>query len=166
MGVVSPSHLSLSPFLTVPQGYPEDLIVSIALGADMFDCVWPTRTARFGNAITSAGNVNIRNAIYTNDHRPIEANCQCTTCRPRSEGGLGITRAYVHHLTNKETVGAHLLSMHNIHYQLNLMKDARAAIIEDRFPAFVKLFFARLYPDKADFPVWAVDALRGVGVEL
>jgi queuine tRNA-ribosyltransferase len=132
----------------------------------MFDCVWPTRTARFGNAITASGTLHMRNAIYSNDHDPIEAGCQCTTCRPRADGGLGISRAYVHHVACKETVGAHLLSMHNIHYQLNLMREARAAIVEDRFPAFVKLFFARLYPDRADFPVWAVDALRGVGVEL
>ena len=59
-----------------------------------------------------------------------------------SEGGLGITRAYIYHVTAKETAGAHLLTMHNVHYQLNLMKEAREAIIQDRYPQFVKDFLA------------------------
>jgi len=145
-------------------GYPEDLVVSIALGADMFDCVWPTRTARFGNAITPNGVLNLRHASFANDFTPIESNCHCTTCRPQSEGGLGVTKAYIHHLAAKETVGAHLVTMHNVHYQLELMRQAREAIIEDRYPAFVKDFFRKLYPDGA--PKWAKDALKGVGVEI
>lgn len=122
-------------------GYPEDLVVSVALGADMFDCVWPTRTAvgppfflssflshkpyviskknpkkclpdtylqRFGNAITSSGNLNLRNAAFASDFSPIEHNCACTCCRPVADGGLALTRAFIHHVTAKETVGAHL----------------------------------------------------------
>ena len=89
-------------------GYPEDLVVSVALGADMFDCVWPTRTARFGNAITSKGVLNLRQSSYSNDFRPIEENCSCTCCRPEEDGGLGITRAFVYHTAAKETSGAHL----------------------------------------------------------
>ncbi|EFQ91962.1 hypothetical protein PTT_11067 [Pyrenophora teres f. teres 0-1] len=148
-------------------GYPEDLVVSVALGADMFDCVWPTRTARFGNAITARGTVNLRNAMYSEDFGPIEEGCNCTCCRPTSEGGLGITRAYVYHVTAKETAGAHLLTMHNVHYQLNLMRLAREAIMEDRYPHFVKGFFSTLYSgDKERYPKWAVDALKGVGVDL
>ncbi|KAH8706133.1 tRNA-guanine(15) transglycosylase-like protein [Phaeosphaeriaceae sp. PMI808] len=148
-------------------GYPEDLIVSVALGADMFDCVWPTRTARFGNAITAAGVLNIRNAIYAQDFGPIEEGCQCTCCRPSTEGGLGITRAYIHHVTAKETAGAHLLTMHNVHYQLNLMRLAREAILEDRYPQFVKDFFGKLYANEREkYPAWAVNALKGVGLDL
>ena len=108
-------------------GYPEDLLVSVALGADMFDCVWPTRTAvrvpswsnrsrrtdaelcqRFGNAIVSTGTLNLRHASFTNDFATIEADCTCPCCRPQEEGGLGITRAYIHHVASKETAGAHL----------------------------------------------------------
>ncbi|KAI1938924.1 hypothetical protein LOZ66_003000 [Ophidiomyces ophidiicola] len=89
-------------------GYPEDLIVAVALGADMFDCVWPTRTARFGNAVTPNGTLNLRHASFANDSKPIDENCLCTSCRPKSKGGLGISRAYIHHLASKETVGAHL----------------------------------------------------------
>ncbi|KAF7574994.1 Tgt Queuine archaeosine tRNA-ribosyltransferase [Pyrenophora tritici-repentis] len=148
-------------------GYPEDLVVSVALGADMFDCVWPTRTARFGNAITARGTVNLRNAMYSEDFGPIEEGCNCTCCRPISEGGLGITRAYVYHVTAKETAGAHLLTMHNVHYQLNLMRLVRDAITEDQYPQFVKGFFSKLYSgDKENYPKWAVDALKGVGVDL
>ncbi|KAI5868645.1 Queuine tRNA-ribosyltransferase [Durotheca rogersii] len=153
----------LKPRYVMGIGYPEDLVVSVALGADMFDCVWPTRTARFGHAITRRGVLNIRNAKYTNDFGPLEEGCGCACCR---KGGLGVTRAFVHHNTAKETVAAHLLTTHNVWYQLTLMREVRAAIVADRYPAFVRQFFADLYPDKAHYPAWAVDALRGVGVDL
>jgi len=147
-------------------GYPEDLVVSIALGADMFDCVWPTRTARFGNAITRHGVLNLRHARYANDFGPVEDGCGCVCCRD-GEGSLGVTRAFVHHVAAKETVGAHLLTIHNVWYQLALMRKVRAAIIEDRYPAFLKGFFSDLHGgDRSKYPEWAVDALRGVGVEL
>ena len=148
-------------------GYPEDLLVSIALGADMFDCVWPTRTARFGNAVTATGVFNLRHATYAYDFRPVEEGCKCTCCRPQSEGGLGITRAYIHHVAAKETAGAHLLSMHNVHYLLDLMRQAREAIVEDQYPAFLIEYFSKLYGgDKEKYPIWAVEALRGVGIDL
>lgn len=147
-------------------GYPEDLVVSVALGADMFDCVWPTRTARFGNAVTSTGTLNLRHASFSQDFSPVEEGCGCVCCRPKEEGGLGITRAYIYHVAAKETAGAHLLTMHNVHYLLNLMKRARTAIVEDRYPMFLKEFFRKLYGDKKDLPEWAVTALRGVGVDL
>ena len=148
-------------------GYPEDILVSVALGADMFDCVWPTRTARFGNAVTSTGTYNLRHAAYAYDFRPVEECCRCTCCRPESEGGLGITRAYIHHVAAKETAGAHLLSMHNVHYLLELMRKAREAIVEGRYPAFLKYYFDTLYGgEKQKYPAWAIDALRGVGIDL
>ncbi|KAI9888167.1 MAG: hypothetical protein M1823_000102 [Watsoniomyces obsoletus] len=148
-------------------GYPEDLVVSVALGADMFDCVWPTRTARFGNAITSMGNLTLRQSIYSEDFSVIEPGCRCICCRPTSDGGLGITRAFIYHVAAKETAGAHLLTLHNVHYLLSLMRSARAAIIEDRYPAFVRGFFDRIYDsDRKKFPPWAVTALRKVNVDL
>lgn len=148
-------------------GYPEDILVSVALGADMFDCVWPTRTARFGNAVTDAGTLNLRHASYAEDFGPVQAGCKCTCCRPPSEGGLGITRAYIYHTAAKETAGAHLLSMHNVHYLLNLAERIRNAILEDRYPQFLKAYFRTLYGGvKEKYPVWVVDALRRVGVDL
>ena len=147
-------------------GYPEDLVVSVALGADMFDCVWPTRTARFGNAITRYGILNLRHAKYASDFGPVEKGCECACCKA-GEGGLGVTRAFVHHVAAKETVGAHLLTIHNVWYQLALMRRVREAIIADRFPAFVKEFFSDLHGgDRTKYPAWAVDALKRVGVNL
>lgn len=155
----------LKPRYVMGIGYPEDLVVSVALGADMFDCVWPTRTARFGNAITRHGVLNIRNAKYGEDFGPIESGCGCPCCR-EGEGALGITRAYVHHNASKETVAAHLLTIHNVWYQLNLMREIRESILEDRFPAYIRQFFAGLYEDKKDYPEWAVESLKMVGVDL
>lgn len=92
----------------------------------MFDCVWPTRTAvsnlllrnlvqtssywgkRFGNAVTSFGALNLRHGKYAEDFSPVEEGCSCICCRPSSQGGLGVTRAYIYHLAAKETAGAHL----------------------------------------------------------
>ncbi|KAF2395764.1 queuine tRNA-ribosyltransferase [Trichodelitschia bisporula] len=145
-------------------GYPEDLVVAVALGADMFDCVWPTRTARFGNAVVPTGTLNLRNAAFATDFGPIDTECRCEVCRPVSEGGLGITRAYLHHLAGKETAGAHLLTVHNVSYLLALMGRVREAILEDRFPEFLKGWFERRFPDGA--PGWAVEALAGVGVSI
>ncbi|CAG8972173.1 hypothetical protein HYALB_00007315 [Hymenoscyphus albidus] len=155
----------LKPRYVMGIGYPEDLVVSVALGADMFDCVWPTRTARFGNAITKHGVLNLRNAKYASDFGPLEDGCDCLCCR-RGDGGLNVTRAFINHIAGKETVGAHLLTMHNVWYQLELMRNVRKAIIEDRYPEFLKQFFKDLHTDKAKYPVWTVDALRMVGVDL
>ncbi|KAK6214481.1 putative ATP-dependent helicase IRC3 [Pestalotiopsis sp. IQ-011] len=155
----------LKPRYVMGIGYPEDLVVCVALGADMFDCVWPTRTARFGNAITKHGVLNIKNSKYALDFGPLEEGCGCICCRA-GEGGIKVTRAFVHHNTGKETVAAHLLSIHNVWYQLHLMEDVRNAVIEDRYPAFLRQFFAYLYANKTDYPDWAVEALRGVGVDL
>lgn len=146
-------------------GYPEDIVVSVALGADMFDCVWPTRTARFGNAITRNGVLNLKQSRYATDFSPVEEGCGCTCCRPKSEGGLEISRAFVYHLAAKETVGAHLLTMHNVHHLLDLMKRAREAIVRDEYPAFAKDFFGQYFGEKGP-PAWAVTALKGVGIDL
>jgi queuine tRNA-ribosyltransferase len=159
-----PTH---KPRYVMGVGYPEDILVSVALGADMFDCVWPTRTARFGNAITATGTFNLRHAAYAYDFRPVEEGCRCVCCRPPNEGGLGITRAYIHHVAAKETAGAHLLSMHNVHHLLNLMGDMREAIVNGEYPNFLKESFSKLYgSEKEKYPTWAVEALNGVGVDL
>ena len=161
----------MKPRYVMGIGYPEDLLVSIALGADMFDCVWPTRTARFGNAITPNGNLNLRHSSFARDFRPIDPECQCPCCLPETEvSGLGITRAYVYHTANKETAGAHLLTMHNIHFLLNLMRLARDAILQQQYPRFLRTWLGKYFgvdvhgPSK--WPLWAVNALKQVGVDL
>lgn len=164
-------------------GYPEDLLVSIALGADMFDCVWPTRTAvspssptipsrlttdpaqRFGNALTPTGTLNLRAASFAHDFQPLYPACPCNTCRPKSEGGTGATRAFLHHLVGKETAGAHVLTVHNVHYMMELMGQAREAIVRDEYPAFLRAWF-RVRFGEAGAPGWVGEALRGVGVDL
>jgi tRNA-guanine transglycosylase len=162
----------LKPRYVMGIGYPEDLVVSVALGADMFDCVWPTRTARFGNAITRHGMLNLRNKQFSVDFGPIEPGCKCASCRTEEEGGMGVTRAFINHNASKETVAAHLLSIHNVWYQLNLMREVREAIIEDRFPAYIRQFFQDRYTAEAPaskeslYPEWAVEALKIVGVDL
>jgi queuine tRNA-ribosyltransferase len=111
-------------------GTPEDLLAGIAAGVDMFDCVLPTRTARNGLLFTSRGRVNIKNARFTEDERPVDEACGCPTCRT-------YTRAYLRHLFRAEELsGLRANSIHNVHYFLGLMGDARAAIEAGRFDAF------------------------------
>ncbi|KAJ5791478.1 uncharacterized protein N7518_008489 [Penicillium psychrosexuale] len=159
-----PEH---KPRYVMGVGYPEDIVVAVALGADMFDCVWPTRTARFGDAIVSSGTLKLSHKSFADDFGPVEEGCTCTCCRPTDQGGLGLTRAYMHHITAKETVGAHLLTIHNVHYMLTMMGKIRQAIIDDQYPAFLRKFFSDIYRgDKSNYPEWVVGALRGVGVDL
>lgn len=148
-------------------GYAEDLVVSVALGADMFDCVYPTRTARFGTGITNHGTINLKNAKFRDDTRPIEEGCGCPVCRPKENGGFGITRAYLNLGITKDTVAAHFLTLHNTWYQLELMRSIHASILEDKFPTFIKNFFYNWYNGETDkYPQWAIDALNSVGVDL
>ncbi|KAG8339977.1 queuine tRNA-ribosyltransferase [Trypanosoma vivax] len=139
-------------------GYPEDIIVCIALGVDMFDCVYACRTARFGFALTSTGKIQITKKMYATDMGPLDPSCSCNTCKMYS-------RAYLHLVATKESVGATLLSFHNVAYLINLTRGARAAIEEGKFTDFVQNFFADCYPN-FHYPQWAVNALRSVGIEL
>lgn len=111
--------------------------------------------------------LNLRHASYADDFSAVDPGCKCTICRPSSDGGVGLTRAYIHHVAAKETAGAHLLSIHNVHYLLDLMRRVREAIIADRYPAFLREYFATLYAgDKKKYPGWVVEALKSVGVDL
>ena len=140
-------------------GYPEDLVVCVALGADMFDCVYPARTARFGTALVPSGLLKIRHASMATDCRPVQVGCHCHTCRNYS-------RSYLHFLAPVDgSVGAQLLTLHNIAYLTNLMKRARQAIMDGTFEPFVQNFMLDLYPDKG-YPKWSRDALTKAGVTL
>ena len=111
-------------------GTPEDLLAGIAAGIDMFDCVLPTRTARNGLLFTSRGKLVIRNAVHADDERPPDPACPCYTCRTFS-------RAYLRHLFRAgEMTGLRLNTIHNLHFYLSLMAQARTAIDEGRFEAF------------------------------
>lgn len=110
--------------------------------------------------------LNLRNASHSRSFIPIDPDCSCTCCRSTDEGGLAITRAYIFHIAGKETVGAHLLTIHNVHFMIDLMTRMRRSIVADEFPDFVKKFFASLYPKKELYPIWAVDALKATGIDL
>ena len=117
-------------------GTPDCLVEGVALGVDMFDCVFPTRVARNGTAITSQGRVVIRNAAYTEDFTPLDPDCDCYTCRNYS-------RAYLRHLIRcDEIFGLRLMSLHNLHYLIRLMREIRTAILEDRYAKFQQNFRA------------------------
>lgn len=117
-------------------GLPEDILGAVELGMDMFDCVAPTRYGRNGTAFTSAGKLVVRNAAYTQDFRPLDERCDCYTCRT-------VSRAYLRHLFNaQEILGLRLVSLHNVHFYLRMMRDARQAIREDRFARFKQEFLA------------------------
>ena len=118
-------------------GTPENLIELVALGADMFDCVLPTRNARNGQVFHQEGTLNICNAKYRYDTNPLEPGCDCYTCRNYS-------RAYLRHLyMAKELLAYRLNTLHNVYFFLNLMKQVREAIIKDEFESFRKSFYER-----------------------
>jgi queuine tRNA-ribosyltransferase len=119
-------------------GTPEDLIELVALGADMFDCVLPTRNARNGQMFTQNGTVNISNARYKDDTEPLDPGCACYTCRNYS-------RAYLRHLyMARELLAYRLNTIHNIHYFNSFMKQIREAILADEFESFRKAFYRKL----------------------
>ena len=120
-------------------GKPDDLIGAVKRGVDMFDCVLPTRSGRTGQAFTSRGTVNIKNARHILDKRPLDNNCDCHTCK-------NFSRAYLHHLFKaQEILGLMLLSWHNIHFYITLMKNIRNSIKLREFDKFEKVFLEQYY---------------------
>ena len=119
-------------------GDDEGILRVIEAGIDMFDCVLPTRTARTGSALTAEGRLNLKNAQFARDPRPLEEGCACPTCTQFS-------RAYVRHLVNQdELLGLRLLSLHNLHFLLELTAGARAAIERGELRQYVAERLARL----------------------
>ncbi len=119
-------------------GTPEDLIESVRRGVDIFDCVLPTRLARHNSAMTMHGRLNLMNASFARDERPVDSECGCYTCRHFS-------RAYLRHLVNaKEMLAATLLSIHNLYTLVQLTRDMRAAIIDGNFEQFAQQKLAQL----------------------
>jgi queuine tRNA-ribosyltransferase len=120
-------------------GDPRGIVEVVARGVDLFDCVLPTRLARTGTAFTSQGRLNLRNARFAADLRPLDAGCDCACCRG------GFTRAYLRHLVNqKEILAAELLSLHNVRVLVRLCERARRSILAGGFPAFANDALTRL----------------------
>jgi queuine tRNA-ribosyltransferase len=120
-------------------GYPEDLLEGVARGVDLFDCVAPTRMGRNAAALTPDGRVNMRRAEFREDDRPVVEGCACGCCRRFS-------RAYIRHLIQAdEMLGARLLSLHNVHFLIALMREARSRIIAGDFASWSREWLARYH---------------------
>lgn len=161
-------------------GYPVDLVVCSALGVDMYDCVYPTRTARFGTALADVpgGLVKVKVSAFASDPRPLDPNCSCFVCK-------GFSRAQLHILMKTEALGPQLLTHHNLAYMMRLTRAMRAAIIEGTYEVFVQRFLSIIYPDSTSgggggggkdgvegggggngrsIPRWVMDALESAGI--
>jgi queuine tRNA-ribosyltransferase len=128
-------------------GTPQDLLNAVQRGVDIFDCVLPTRLARHNAAMTRFGRLNLVNAAFARDHAPIEEGCECYTCQHFS-------RAYIRHLISaREMLAATLLSIHNIHTLLTLVREMRQTILNGQFNDFAQDYFDRLQEDtKRGYP--------------
>jgi queuine tRNA-ribosyltransferase len=125
-------------------GTPPQLLEMIARGIDMFDCVLPTRLARNGTAFTTTGTLNLKNAEFTRDRRPIDDDCECMSCREFSRG-------YIRHLLKSEEIlGLRLITIHNLHFYLELMRQARVKIDSGTFDRFRREFVSNYQAHEAD----------------
>ena len=127
------------PHYLMGVGTPRQLVLGVARGIDMFDCVLPTRVGRNGSAYTAAGPIPIKAGRYKDDHSPIEEGCECYACR-------NFSKAYIRHLLNVgEILGSRLMTTHNLHFYLNLMRRLRDSLEAGTFAEVAEAFLAR-YP--------------------
>ena len=146
--VLMDGMLVYQPFLVTGffSVFPEDLVEGVRRGVDMFDCVAPTRMGRNGTAFTSDGRVNVRRAEFRADPRPLDETCDCPTC-------TRFSRAYIRHLfVAEEILGLRLVSLHNVHFLVALMRRARAAIADGSFDAWSRDWLARYHSRPAPVP--------------
>lgn len=137
-------------------GYPLDLIVCSALGIDMYECVYPTHTGRFGNAMAPDGLLKLFAADFAISIEPIDKDCKCDVCQH-------YTRGYLHHSLKNGGIAPQLETYHA--YMRHLMTKLRESILENRFSVFVQTFMSCHYPD-SNYPTWVVEALLDTGIEL
>ncbi len=125
-------------------GTPEDLVNGVLRGIDIFDCVLPTRLARHHAALTRTGRMNLVNASYTRDPKPIDETCACYTCR-------SFSRAYLRHLiAAKEMLAATLLSIHNLHTLIQIARELRQAVLENNVETYARAFFSEYTQNNLD----------------
>ena len=146
LDVVNEELPSDRPRYLMGVGFPEDLVEGVRRGVDMFDCVAPTRMGRNGTAFTTDGRVNVRRAELRLDPRPLDETCDCPTC-------TRFSRAYIRHLfIADEILGLRLVSLHNVHFLVALMRRARAAIADGSFDAWSRDWLARYHSRPAPVP--------------
>ena len=145
-------------------GYPIDLVVCTALGVDMYDCVYPTRTARFGVALVDEGGMKLKRHEFApgssiqNSTIPIDADCPCQCC------SWGVSRGRLHALLKaNNSLAVQLLTQHNVTYMMGLVNRMRKSILEKKFPLFVKEFVGKQPEPPAK---WVKDALKAAGIIL
>jgi queuine tRNA-ribosyltransferase len=137
--VVDPALPADRPRYLMGVGFPEDLVEGVARGVDLFDCVAPTRMGRNGTVFTADGRLNVKRADLRADPRPLDEACGCPTCRRFS-------RAYLRHLyVTDEMLGMRLLSLHNVHFLVALMRAARGAVIDGTFDAWSREWLRRYH---------------------
>ncbi len=137
VGATAPTMPADKPRYLMGVGTPQDIVECIARGIDMFDCVMPTRSARHGQAFTRSGRENLRNQTHRLSTEPLDPDCSCEAC-------TNYSRAYLRHLVRaKEHFGFRLLTIHNIRYYLDLVSEARSAIIAGDFAEWRKACFER-----------------------
>lgn len=137
MDAMLPHYPQNMPRYLMGVGSPDCLVEGVRRGIDMFDCVLATRIARNGTALTSNGKVVVRNGRYKDDFTPLDDSCDCYACK-------NYTKAYLRHAINVgEMIGGMMISLHNITYLNNLMKDIREAIMQDSFTEFAEEFYAK-----------------------
>lgn len=125
-------------------GYPIDLVVCVALGVDMFDCVYPTRTARFGVALVETGTLRLKSKEFATDLSPIEEGCGCPACK-----NTAVSKAYLHSLLKEnDPLAAQYVTLHNVSYMMRLMRTMRAAMLEgqQKYVDFINDFLVKQYP--------------------
>eukprot|EP00002_Diphylleia_rotans_P035851 TRINITY_DN7860_c0_g1_i2.p1 TRINITY_DN7860_c0_g1~~TRINITY_DN7860_c0_g1_i2.p1 ORF type:complete len:428 (-),score=71.09 TRINITY_DN7860_c0_g1_i2:26-1309(-) len=157
-----PPHL---PRYLMGVGYAVDLVVCVALGVDMFDCVYPCRTARFGTALVSGGLLSLSRSEYRADMRPLDPECECNVCRTHTRMAIHAMLATGPDAHHKGATATRLLTYHNLAHHLRLMRRIRAAIVAGTFSECVRSILAAHYPDH-NYPAWVRDALSAVQISL
>ncbi|KAH7648066.1 queunine tRNA-ribosyltransferase [Cryptosporidium bovis] len=151
-------------------GYPIDILICVAFGADMFDCVYPCRTARFGTAMVHNGLLKLKLSKYKNDLRPLDQSCDCYCCKHYS-------RAALHKLVLRESLGSQLMTIHNIRFMMNFCREMRVAIKNNTFSEYCKNFIRNYYSSheldhltederRKGIPKWIIDALYSIQIIL
>jgi queuine tRNA-ribosyltransferase len=142
-------------------GMALDMLMCVAFGCDLFDCVFPTRTARFGSALIGYGKqISLKNQSFAQDFSPICDECDCKTCQ-------NYTRSYIHYLMrHKNTVGCHLLTQHNTRFQMRFMQKIRNAIKEQKFEEFIAENLKYHFESKDNYPKWICDAIHILNLNI
>ncbi|EEA06892.1 queuine tRNA-ribosyltransferase family protein [Cryptosporidium muris RN66] len=151
-------------------GYTVDILICVALGADMFDCVYPCRTARFGTAMVKRGLIKLKLSKYSKDLEPIDKCCECYCCKH-------YTRAALHSIVSKESLSSQLITIHNITFMMKFCSEMRESIKDQTFPEYCQQFLLEYYSatnldhlpinyEQPKIPSWIIDAMEKAQIHI